>query len=365
MHVSSVICAPPDGWVRGRGLVWRSFISRLDVTRNFTRDAPRWPATEPSWRNSASENAAAEDHHVQLAAVGGRELTTGGPKIGHRDSDVVALSRLLRETRRRASAPRASRRPCGTARRSRRTRPPPRTLQLVFGRLHDDTVDHGNVRPRACRRDGRGRRRTGRPAAAPALLTSRAHHLARAVLGEVETDGGHAAGDRAADVEDREALAGPINEFANAIAAGFTPGDLLSERRPHVRLIRRAGPGWRRAHPFVGEHLPRRLGRPLGLDGPVLPAAFVDAADVEAGGHGDAPETRGVSTASSVRITRVDAAVDVRLGEISISAVAPYTSAMRTGIDIANAGAGPASPFAIAGSRSVKGSALQLTIIPA
>src|SRR5437762_5726313 len=38
--------------------------------------------------------------------------------------------------------------------------------------------------------------------------------------------------------------------------------------------------------------------------------------------------------------------------EMSISASAPYTGAMRTRIDIASFGAGPASPFNIARSRS-------------
>ena len=138
-------------------------------------------------------------------------------------------------------------------------------------------------------------------------------------LGQVQTDRRHAAGDRAADVEQiRIAFgAGADHRVRERDRVRFAPRDLLAERRPHVRLVRRAGPGRHRAHAFVGEHLPRRLRRPLRRHRPVLPAAFVDAADVQAGRHRDArAERREPLGELERRVAEVDGAVDVRLRDV-------------------------------------------------
>ena len=131
--------------------------------------------------------------------------------------------------------------------------------------------------------------------------------------------GGHAAGDRAADVEQVGIALGARadHRVREADRVRLAPGDLLAEDRAHVRLVRRAGPGRHGAHALVGEHLPRRLGRPLGLDRPVLPAAFVDAADVEAGRHRDARAERGEPLGElERRVAEIDGAVDVRLRDV-------------------------------------------------
>ena len=144
-------------------------------------------------------------------------------------------------------------------------------------------------------------------------------HLAGALSGEMEADCRHAPRDRAADVEQiRIALgARADHRVGKRDCVRFAPRDLLAERRPHVGLVRRAGPHRHRAHLLVGEHLPCRLRGPVGRDGPVLPAALVHAADVEARRHRDARAKRGEPLREiERRVTQIDRAVDVRLRDV-------------------------------------------------
>ena len=107
-------------------------------------------------------------------------------------------------------------------------------LQLIFGRRDHDAVDHRDViARRACRPDGRARRRTDRPAAAPAgTPTSRSSSLPAAILGQMQADRRHAAGDRAADVEQiRIALGARADHgVGERDRVRLAPRDLLAER---------------------------------------------------------------------------------------------------------------------------------------
>ena len=133
----------------------------------------------------------------------------------------------------------------------------------------------GIARRRACRPDGRGRRRTDRPPAAPRHVLEAQEQLSGAMLGEMQADRRHAAGNRAADVEQIRISLGARadHRVRERDRVGFAPRDLLAEHRTHVRLIRRAGPRGDRAHLLVGEHLSRGFRGPLGRHRPVLPAA--------------------------------------------------------------------------------------------
>ena len=108
-----------------------------------------------------------------------------------------------------------------------------------------------------------------------------------------------------------------MTELAKLIAFDSPQAICWPNDRAHVRLVRRAGPHRHRAHALVGEHLPRRLRGPLGLDRPVLPAALVDAADVEAGRHRDArAERRQPLGELERRVAEINGAVDVRLRDV-------------------------------------------------
>jgi hypothetical protein len=191
---------------------------------------------------------------------------------------------------------------------------------VILGRRDDDAVDDrdevaGELADKVAE-DGKElivplqrRRHAGQPQ----------QHLPGAMFGEVQPDGRHAAGDRATDVEQIGIALGARadHRVGERNRVRLAPGDLLAEDRPHVGLIRRAGPRRHRAHPFVGQHLARRLRRPLRRHRPVLPPAFVDAADVQAGRHGDLrAERRQPLRELERRVAQMDRAVDVRLRDV-------------------------------------------------
>ena len=193
-------------------------------------------------------------------------------------------------------------------------------LELILRRRDDHAVDDGN------RVAGKLAHQVPEHSEELIVLLQRGRdagqaqeHLSRTLRGQVQSNRRHSAGDRAADVEQVGIAFCPRadHRVGEGDRIRLTPRDLLPELRPHVRLVRRARPGRHRAHAFVGEHLPRRLRRPLGRDRPVLPAALVDTADVEAGWHRDLRAERGEMLRElERRITEVDGAVDVRLRDV-------------------------------------------------
>ena len=83
-----------------------SFIRRLDVTRNWTRGWVRRPVDQRRELAELGDRKmrAAEDHHVELAAVGGRQLSRARRADRATVISIVARGRARPETPRRASA---------------------------------------------------------------------------------------------------------------------------------------------------------------------------------------------------------------------------------------------------------------------
>src|SRR5438309_1238977 len=261
----------------------------------------------------------AEDHHIQFAAVCRRQLRARRLQIADGDVDRLLRSasvkcrlhrrRLGRDARDVKQGDAAGRSDGGRER-----------LQVVLGRRYADAFDHRDAILRQLSDEVAEHREE------LIVLLQRSRYsdqtkqqLAGAVLGQMKTDGGNAAGDRAADVEEIRIPFGPRadDRIGKGDRVRLAPRNLLTEGRPHRRLIRRAGPRGRRAHLFVREHLPRGLRRPVRRHGPVLPPALVDAAHVEARRNRDARAERGEALREfQRRVAEIDGAVDVRVRDV-------------------------------------------------
>ncbi len=193
-------------------------------------------------------------------------------------------------------------------------------FELIFGRLDLQAIDHrdailGDLAEQMAE-DGieavvllHGQRQ----------IDQAEEHLAGAVLGQVQAHGRDAAGDRATDVEQvRVAFgAGADHGVGEDDGVGLAPGHLLAKDRFPRRLVGRAGPGRDGAHALVGHHLAMGLCGPVGGDGPFLPVVFVQAADVERGGHGDAGAQAGQALGKfQPGGADIDGAVDVGAGDV-------------------------------------------------
>ncbi len=150
-------------------------------------------------------------------------------------------------------------------------------------------------------------------------LIERDEDMPEPTLVGVQAHVGHPPGDSGTDVEEVRVAFGACTNHGvgKHDRVGFPPGDLLSEHRTRLRLVRGARPRLAASHRAIRHHLAMRLARPLGRDRPLLPVMFVHATHIERGGDDD---TRTQSCQSlrklEPRIPDVDGAVDVRVTDI-------------------------------------------------
>ncbi len=199
--------------------------------------------------------------------------------------------------------------------RARRGSSRPQCFELIFARLHLKTRDHrdtilGDLTHQMT--EHRVKRIVSLNRERHVYQTYQ--YLACSVLGQVQPDGRHPAGDGTANVQQIGITLGARaqHRIGEGDGVGLAPGDLLAEAGPHLGLIGGTRPGRNTAHALIGNHLPVGVARPVGGNGPFVPVVLVQATDVQCGRHDDASAQTGQTLGKfQASLTDVDGAVDV------------------------------------------------------
>src|SRR5262245_37763240 len=107
--------------------------------------------------------------------------------------------------------------------------------------------------------------------------------LTGSIFSEVQSGGRHSSRDGCANVEQIRISfrACADHRVGEADGIRFAPGDMLTEPGFPLGLVRSAGKGWNRSHTLIREHLAMSLLCPFRRHGPLVPAVFVNSADIE------------------------------------------------------------------------------------